>query len=89
MKKKGYVLVRYEDGMVEPAVICSDRYLSVGSEVMVDSGDTGIAVSEICGYMHAEEEIEKIERIFEVDPGSLPRVIGQVHRDYWEEAEDA
>lgn len=89
MKKKGYVLVRYEDGLVEPAVICSDRYLSVGSEVMVDSGDVGIAVSEICGYMHAEEEIEKIERIFEVDPGSLPRVIGQVHRDYWEETEDA
>ena len=89
MKKKGYVLVRYENGLVEPAVICSDRYLSVGSEVMVDSGNLGIVVSEICGYMHAEEEIEKIERIFEVDPGSLPRVIGQVHRDYWEEAEDA
>lgn len=89
MNKKGYVLVRYEDGLVEPAVICSERYLSIGDEVMVDSGDTGIAVSEIAGYLHADEEIEKIARIFEVDPESFPRIIGQIHRDYWEETEDA
>ena len=49
MKKKGYVLVRYEDGLVEPALICSDRYLQIGNEVMTDSGDTGIVVSEIVG----------------------------------------
>ena len=88
MKKKGYVLVRYENGLVEPALICSDRYLKVGDEVIVGSGDTGIVVSDIDGYLHPEESIGKIAEIFEANPNELPKVIGQIHKDYWEEAQD-
>ena len=88
MKKKGSVLVRYEDGLVEPALICSDRYLQIGNEVMTDSGDTGIVVSEIVGYLHPEEDIAKIAEIFTISTEEIPKITGQIHRDYWEEEEE-
>lgn len=89
MKRKGYVLVRFENGVVEPTVICQDRYVSIGSEVMTNYGDTAIVVSAIEGYLHPEEEIAKISELFGKEPDDLVRIIGEVSRTYWEEENDA
>ena len=83
---KGYVLVRYDDNIVEPALICSDRYLTIGDEVMMEDFDgTARVVSAVEGYLHPEEAIAKIAELFEKEPGELYRIVGTVNREYWDE----
>lgn len=81
---KGYVLVRYADEEVLPAVIEDDgQYVSIGQEVMLDErAETAIAVTSIEGYGDADN-VAKIAKLFHRDVENLPRVIGMVYRDYW------
>lgn len=84
---KGYVLVRFKDEEVLPAVVCGkEHWVCCGEEVMLDErGETAIAVTTMAGLNDPEAGIKLIAGMFHRDPDKLPRIIGTVRRDYWEE----
>ena len=86
---KGYVLVRFGDEEVVPAVIeQQEGYVVMGDEVMLDEmGETAICVSPTEGIANPEQAVEKIANLFERDVENLPRVIGTVTRTYWRKDE--
>lgn len=89
---KGYVLVKYRYGEVEPAVVTSPRYVRPGTEVILRMHDgheeTAVTVTELEGFVHPDEAIAEISKLFDLQPDELVRVIGTVDRYYWEEEED-
>ena len=86
---KGYVLVRFGDEEVVPAVIeQQEGYVVMGDEVMLDEmGETAICVSPTEGITDPEKAVEKIAKLFDRDVEDLPRVIGTVTRTYWRKDE--
>ena len=87
---KGYVLVRYADEEVLPAVVEAEhKWVVAGDEVMLDErGDTAIAVTEINGIAEPEERVREIAALFHRAPEDLPRVIGKMTREYWNKKDD-
>ncbi len=85
---RGYVLVRFPDGIVEPAVVTSARYLKPGQEVilsMLDGAEeTATVVTEIEGFLHPEEAIATIAKLFCEGPEDLLKIVGTIDRYYWE-----
>lgn len=86
---KGYVLVRYGDEEVLPAVIeQKDGYVVIGDEVMLNKMyGTAICVSPTEGMANPEQAVALIAKLFEREPENLPRIIGTVTRTYWKKDE--
>ena len=86
---KGYVLVRYHDEEVLPAVIeQKDGYVCMGDEVMLDEmNETAICVSPTEGIADPEKAVARIAKLFERDVENLPRVISTITRTYWKKDE--
>jgi hypothetical protein len=88
MKIKGYVLVRFSDDDVFPAVIKEDGgYVSIGDEVMLKmyggDEDTAIVISSV-EYV---EDANLIAKLFETCAEHLPVITGKITRDYWHKEE--
>lgn len=84
--KRRYVLIRFYDGQVYPALIESEtnKYVTIGNEVMLaETSDTAIVVSEMAGYTDSDAMITKIAELFEMDENGLDRITGIVNRTYW------
>jgi hypothetical protein len=85
----GYVLVRFKDEEVLPAVIDEpNQYLSKGTEVILADGEEAVCVSSQEGYADAERDVAVIAKLFHRDPEKLPRVAGVVYRTYWNKKDD-
>ena len=91
MKIKGYVLVRFCDDDVFPAVIKEDGgYVSVGDEVMLKmySGDDGAAI--VVSSVEYVGNADLIAKLFNTCAERLPVIVGKMTRDYWyKEEKDA
>lgn len=91
MKIKGYVLVRFCDDDVFPAIIKEDGgYVSIGDEVMLKMNDGDEDTAIVVSSVEYVEDADPIATLFDTCAELLPVITGKITRDYWyKEKQDA